>query len=109
MRLRESARVLLLDVHDRLLLFKVCDPSVFDPAAPRTVDEYWVTVGGGLEPGESYETAARREVFEETGIDSFDMGPWVWERDREMSWQGEIIRTYERYFVGRTKAVAVSL
>ena len=33
---RPSARLILLDSQDRLFLFKVHDPAVFDPAYPFT-------------------------------------------------------------------------
>jgi len=41
----------------------------------------WFTVGGGLEPGESYGEAAVREIREETGITALDLGPVVWLRE----------------------------
>ena len=60
---RRVARVLLFDDQDRLLLFHVRDPA--DP----TGDPWWYLPGGGMDPGESPEQAARRELFEETGIE----------------------------------------
>ena len=65
---REAARVLLLDGSDRLLLFRGCDP------ADRDRGQWWFTPGGGLDPGETYEQGARREVLEETGLSQFDLG-----------------------------------
>ncbi|MDP8922778.1 MAG: NUDIX domain-containing protein [Chloroflexota bacterium] len=52
---RRSARLLVLDPDDRLLLFRIEDASLREPVL-------WITPGGGLEPGESYEQAARREL-----------------------------------------------
>ena len=52
-RERPTARVLLLDPDDRILLMKGRLPS--NPDAPGV----WFTIGGGIEPGESlYEAAA---------------------------------------------------
>ncbi|MGC4805353.1 NUDIX hydrolase [Micromonospora sp. DT233] len=58
---RRAARVLLLDAADRVLLF-----ACFDPARPE--HRYWLTPGGGLEPGESPAAGAARELAEETGL-----------------------------------------
>jgi 8-oxo-dGTP pyrophosphatase MutT (NUDIX family) len=73
---RRVARVLLFDDQDRLLLFHVRDPA--DP----TGDPWWYLPGGGMDPGESAAQAARRELFEETGIENAEIGPVVLERRR---------------------------
>lgn len=57
--LRCASRVLLLDEADRFLLFRY---------APGGMDPFWFPPGGACEPGEDYLSAARRELFEETGI-----------------------------------------
>ena len=71
---RRVARVLLFDDQDRLLLFHVRDP------ADLTGDPWWYLPGGGMDPGETPEQAARRELHEETGIEDAEIGPVVLER-----------------------------
>ncbi|HEX6335784.1 MAG TPA: NUDIX domain-containing protein [Jiangellaceae bacterium] len=58
---RETVRLLLIEPADRVLLFEDSDPGL--PSRPR----FWITPGGGIDPGESVEQAAVREVAEETG------------------------------------------
>ena len=60
-RRRTAVRVLPLDGRDRLLLLHGFDPA--DRERP-----YWFTVGGGIDPGESPELAAVRELAEEVGL-----------------------------------------
>jgi ADP-ribose pyrophosphatase YjhB (NUDIX family) len=54
--------VLLIDQHGAVFLWHDSDPG----AAGRP--SFWITAGGGVDPGESDQEAARREVVEETGI-----------------------------------------
>lgn len=55
--------MLLIDPTDRVLLFEDSDPGL--PSRPT----FWITPGGGIDPGESAVEAAVREVAEETGYD----------------------------------------
>lgn len=59
-RRRRTARVLLVDDLGRVLLFIDSDPGI--PGR-----HWWITPGGGIEPGESDLAAAVREIGEETG------------------------------------------
>jgi 8-oxo-dGTP pyrophosphatase MutT (NUDIX family) len=59
---RRSARVLLLDGEDRLLLFRFAEGN--RPG----VDHCWITPGGGVAKGEGLAEAAARELREETGL-----------------------------------------
>jgi 8-oxo-dGTP pyrophosphatase MutT (NUDIX family) len=60
-RRRDSARVILLDRDGRVLLLYVRDPKDDKPG-------FWITPGGGVEPGEETAVAAARELEEETGL-----------------------------------------
>lgn len=90
---RVAARVLLLDEQDRLLLFR-CQ----EPGAERS---FWITPGGGLEPGETHGQAALRELQEETGLVGVELGPCVWVRTHTFHWLGRTYRQHERFFLVR--------
>jgi len=62
-RRRDTARILLVDGEDRVLLFRYLRV----PARP-DLGSRWYTPGGRIEDGESSPQAAVRELFEETGL-----------------------------------------
>ena len=59
---RRAVRVLVLDEADRMLLFQDSDLGLYP------VTHWWVTPGGGVDPGESDLEAGVRELWEETGL-----------------------------------------
>ena len=103
---RPSARLILLDPDDRLFLFNVHDPGVFDPADPH-FDPFWVMIGGFVDPGEEFADAAVREAREETAIVVDGPVHWVWQRERRMSWRGKDVLHRERFFLGRTQRTEI--
>lgn len=72
---RLASRLIVLDERHRVLLLRGRDRS-------GTYGQVWTTPGGAVEPGETHEQAARRELWEETGLEVGDLGPCVWERRR---------------------------
>jgi 8-oxo-dGTP pyrophosphatase MutT (NUDIX family) len=102
---RPSARLILLDGQDRLFLFKVHHPSVYDPADPFH-DPFWIMIGGLVDPGEEFAETAVREAREETGLVIEDVR-WVWSRERVMQWRDRQVLHRERFFLGRTQSTEV--
>ena len=102
---RPSARLILLDPQDRLFLFKVHQPSVYDPTDPFR-EPFWIMIGGLVDPGEDYAEAAIREAREETAVAVRDVR-WVWSRERIMQWRDKQVLHRERFFLGRTASTAV--
>jgi 8-oxo-dGTP pyrophosphatase MutT (NUDIX family) len=91
---RPSARILLLDKENRILLFHGRDGA----------ESFWFTVGGGVEAGEDLRTAALRELREETGLvlpDDQLVGP-VWRRRVVFSFDGRSYDAEEWFFLVAT-------
>jgi 8-oxo-dGTP pyrophosphatase MutT (NUDIX family) len=76
---RPTSRLLVLDEQDRLLLMMTKAPDTSGAAR-------WITPGGGVDPGESHEEAAVRELHEETGQVVADVGAVVRVDDFEVPW-----------------------
>lgn len=96
MRSRRAARVLILDERGRVLVVRGHD-------ADEPERHWWFTVGGGIDPGESPEQAACREVFEETGlrISPQDLEGPVLERSAIFDFAREHCRQEESFFCVR--------
>lgn len=89
LRVRRAARLMVLNPHGQLLLFRF----TFANRAP-----FWGTPGGECEPDEDWPEAARRELWEETGV-SADPGPIIAERRNQfVTPQGETVLSEERWF-----------
>jgi TDG/mug DNA glycosylase family protein len=66
---REAVRALVVDEENSVLLLRWA----------RTVrSTFWITPGGGIERGETPEQALLRELREETGLRSTELGPRLW-------------------------------
>jgi 8-oxo-dGTP pyrophosphatase MutT (NUDIX family) len=94
-RTRRTARVLVFDDEGALLLMKQHWGRRVHP--PR-----WLTVGGGIDPGEDAATAAVRELFEETGLRVDAVGEPVAFREIVLPAAEEYERRTAVYFVLRT-------
>ncbi len=101
---RPSSRLLILNAENRILLFRF-----ENKCGPLAGQLFWATPGGAVDPGESFAEAARRELFEETGLRVDDLGQQV--AAREATFQlatGEQVMADERYFLLRTHDLEIS-
>ena len=100
---RTAGRVIVLDPAGRVLLLEGIDPDLPDGR------RFWITPGGGCEPGESFEAAARRELAEETGLRPLELRGPVHERRAEFEFVGVRLRQFEQFFVARLGADDVTV
>ncbi|GAB2920201.1 NUDIX domain-containing protein [Rhodococcus aerolatus] len=96
---RDTARVVVLDEDERVLVQRGRDPR--DPSRA-----WWTTVGGGVEEGEDGPAAAVRELWEETGLraDAADLVGPVFRRTTDFAFDGVAWSLDERYWVLRVPA-----
>lgn len=98
-RIRLTARILVLNEHDEIQLLE------FQESDGR---RFWVTPGGGVEPDETFEQAAVRELLEETGLKLEQVGKPVWERRKTLEFPDEHVMFDERHFVVRVRGFDLS-
>jgi 8-oxo-dGTP pyrophosphatase MutT (NUDIX family) len=90
---RTSARVLPVSPLGEVLLMHARDPAYPD-------DWHWVSIGGAVEPGESLEEGALRELREETGIvvSPVALSPAVHVGSHDFSWNGQDYANHSTFF-----------
>ncbi|WP_084010777.1 NUDIX domain-containing protein [Pseudofrankia sp. DC12] len=92
---RVAGRVVLLDPSDAFLLIRAHDPFLAESPT------WWHVPGGGLDPGESPEQGAIREIAEEVGIRLTDVGPVAGTRVSRFQFAGRHYVQTESFFVVR--------
>jgi TDG/mug DNA glycosylase family protein len=93
---REAVRALLVDADERIMLVQYENPA--------TRATWWGTPGGGIEPGEDHQTALRRELREELGLEEFDAGPLVWTHERTFPWAQRLMHQVNDVYLVRVHA-----
>jgi 8-oxo-dGTP pyrophosphatase MutT (NUDIX family) len=95
---RLAGRVIAIDPEERVLLF------FYDDLPPK--GPHWSTPGGGVEDGEDFHAAARRELSEETGWDDVPVASDQVLVDSNVQWSNldgkpTLCLQHDHYFVGR--------
>ncbi len=101
---RRTVRVIMIDPDQRTLLFEDSDPGIEDT-------RWWVTPGGGIDPGETEAMAAVREVAEETGYGLGEdelIGP-VARRHVVHGYSDQIISQHEAFYLARVRDFEVDI
>ena len=97
---RHAARVVMLDASDAVLLLAGRDPG----CAASSI--FWFVPGGGCDPGETTEEAARREALEEVGAMLGALGPVVWHRRTRFEFDGVQYDQAEYFYLVRVERFA---
>jgi 8-oxo-dGTP pyrophosphatase MutT (NUDIX family) len=87
---RQAVRAILLTPEREVLLMSIHPPE--------GGGSFWITPGGGLEPGESPEAGLRRELKEELGLEDFAMGPLLWLRQHTFKWGDRRLCQHEQLY-----------
>jgi 8-oxo-dGTP pyrophosphatase MutT (NUDIX family) len=74
---RQAVRAILITPENEVLLIRI--------RLPKETKTFWITPGGGLEPGETIVQGLGRELREELGLERFTVGPLVWRRQHTFS------------------------
>jgi 8-oxo-dGTP pyrophosphatase MutT (NUDIX family) len=87
---RHAVRAILYTPEQEVLLMRI--------HPPHGGTSFWITPGGGLNPGESPEAGLRRELKEELGLENFTLGPLLWRRQHTFQWGQKRLCQRERLY-----------
>ena len=94
MKVRKSSRAIVLNKKKEIFLFQYMFDYLEDNKA------IWITPGGSLEEGESFEDALKRELFEELGVQTKEKCPEVYYRNPVYTLKnGEKVQSVEKFFL----------
>jgi 8-oxo-dGTP pyrophosphatase MutT (NUDIX family) len=104
---RPTARVIVLDGSSRILLFRAMIGHSVEPERLPDATTFLALPGGGIEPDETPEMAARRELAEETGMRAESPLALVAHRTTAYDWKGRRYLTREHIFFHRSRTSVI--
>ncbi len=91
---RKSSRAIVLNKQNQVFLFCYTFDFFVEKAS------IWITPGGGLDDGENFDEALKRELLEELGIELTEPAPFVFYRNPLYELKnGETVRSEERFYL----------
>ena len=104
MKVRKSSRAIVLNKEKQIFLFQYNFDYLADGKP------IWITPGGGLEEGESFEAALKRELFEELGVNITSNCPEVYYRNPVYTLKnGDRVQSVEKFFLVNVSEKVFSL
>ena len=89
--IRQGVRAVVVAPDGRVLMLRYESPY----------ERWWIPPGGGVDPGENDVDALRRELREEVGLDEFEVGPLLFEREHHLRLDDAFGGQRNRYYLVR--------
>lgn len=109
-KIRNSIKIILLNNKNELLLLSTDDKSI-KTSEGKYNGKFWQLTGGKIEDGETPLQAAKRELFEETGLKETDVtfGKVVWRGEVDLNIKGSMTHVNQCFIYAKTNKENVTL